>query len=59
MELTQEEKKVIVNLLSQVSLPVNQAPTVITIIQKLQLELQPGKKEGKGLRRKEKDLEGG
>ena len=36
MELTQEEKQIIVNLLSQISIPVNQAPVVLEIIKKLQ-----------------------
>ena len=35
MELTQEEKQVIINLLNQISLPVNQAPIVLKIIEKL------------------------
>lgn len=35
-ELTQEEKKIVVNLLQQISLPVNQAPVVLHIIEKLQ-----------------------
>ena len=36
MELTEEEKQIVINLLSQVSLPVNQAPKVLEIIKKLQ-----------------------
>lgn len=35
MELTQEEKQIIINLLLQISIPVNQAPIVIKIIDKL------------------------
>ena len=50
MELTQEDKQVIVNILQQVSLPVNQAPAVLKIIDKLKFEIteklkQPTKQE--------------
>jgi len=38
MELTKEEKKVVINLLSQVSIPVAQAPVVLGIIEKLKSE---------------------
>lgn len=34
--LTQEEKQICVNLLSQISVPVSQAPVVLKIIEKLQ-----------------------
>ena len=36
MELTNQEKQIVVNLLSQISIPVSQAPVVIEIIKKLQ-----------------------
>ena len=35
MELTSEEKQIIVNLLSQISIPVGQASIVLKIIDKL------------------------
>lgn len=38
MDLTKEEKQVIINLLAQISLPVKDAPTVIAIISKLQTQ---------------------
>lgn len=44
MGLTQEEKNIIIQLLSQISIPVNQAPVVLKIIQKLQ-SLSPTEKE--------------
>lgn len=37
MDLTQEEKQITANLLSQISVPVSQAPVVLEIIRKLQL----------------------
>lgn len=36
MELTQDERTIVCNLLSQISVPVAQAPVVLQIIQKLQ-----------------------
>lgn len=39
MELTQEEKDILVQLLYQVSLPVKQAPIVLEIIKKLQTKI--------------------
>lgn len=38
-ELTQEEKQVVVNLLQQISLPINQAPIVLAIIDKLKFNI--------------------
>ena len=48
MELTKEEIQIVVNLLNQISVPVNQANTVLSIISKLNLKLLPEgiKKEG-------------
>lgn len=46
-QLTQEEKNIVVNLLSQISLPVNQSPAVLQIIQKLQLPPKTAKEEAK------------
>lgn len=40
MELTREEKQITANLLSQISVPVKDAPTVIAIINKLQKPLE-------------------
>lgn len=39
MELTTEEKQIICNLLSQISVPVSQAPVVLRIIEKLQVKV--------------------
>ena len=39
-ELTQEEIQIIVNLLQQISLPINQAPTILKIIDKLKFSLK-------------------
>ena len=36
MELTEQEKQIVINLLSQISVPVNQALVVLKIIEKLQ-----------------------
>ena len=36
MELTLQEKQIVVNLLNQISLPIKDAPVVIAIINKLQ-----------------------
>lgn len=45
MELTQEEKQIICNLLSQISIPVSQASVVLEIIRKLQLSLKDSKEK--------------
>ena len=41
VDITAEEKQVIIQLLSQVSLPVNQAPIVLAIIDKLKASQKP------------------
>ena len=39
MDLTQQEKQIIINLLSQISLPVSQTPVVLKIIEKLKFSI--------------------
>lgn len=39
MDLTIEEKQVIVNVLEQISLPIKQAPTVLQIVEKLKFQI--------------------
>lgn len=45
MELTKEERQIVANLLSQISVPVKDAVTVITIINKLQTPTAPTQPE--------------
>lgn len=45
MELTNEEKQIVVNLLSQISVPIKEAPIVLRIIQKLQTPPVTAKEE--------------
>jgi len=45
MNLTQEERQIVVNLLSQISIPINQAPVVLEIIRKLQEKEEIDKKK--------------
>lgn len=45
MELTREDKQIICNLLSQISVPVSQAGRVIQIISKLEKEPEIKKEE--------------
>lgn len=45
MELTEQEKQITANLLSQISVPVKDASIVLEIIRKLQLPPVPAKKE--------------
>lgn len=47
MELTEQEKKIIVDILQQVSLPIKDAPIVLEIIKKLQLP--PAKTENEAI----------
>ena len=45
MELTAEDKTLIINLLLQISLPVKDAPTVIAVINKLQAPVEVVKED--------------
>jgi len=39
LELTNEEKQIIIDVLNQISCPINQAKKVLTIIEKLEQQL--------------------